>query len=277
MKSSRILPNYLSSYFPFISNTLKGTMAYRLAFVVSLFSRFLTLLVSYYLWKAIYASSNTDVIRGFTFDQMTVYISVTFLISIMIGMSGGSIANNISWDVLGGNIAMYLIKPISYRGVKLSENIGMLISSIVTRVLPYYILFIILGFIHVTSISTMFYFLCSCVLSFLCMFYFGFCFGLMSFYTTYFFGLNLAMNVVINFFSGSLIPLTFLPEGFEKIIRILPFASLTYTPLMIYLEKVKGQELLFSMALQLAWILIFYILGAIIWKKAIKKLTIQGG
>ena len=109
------------------------------------------------------------------------------------------------------------------------------------------------------------------------MFYFGFFFGLFSFYTTYFFGLNMAMSVLLQFFSGALIPLSFFPEKIEKIFQILPFASMNYTPLMLYLGKMDLNEGKNAIILQIFWILIFYLAGKVMWHFSIKKLTILGG
>lgn len=266
----------INCYFPFAINTIKRNMAYRGAFFIRLISRFFTVLVIYYLWKAIFQSSATPIIRGFSFSEMTVYITLNFLTGIITGISG-PIALNIASDVSDGSIAIQLVRPISYRLIKLSENLGDLFGNIAAQVIPFFVFFVVIGFAGKPSPINFFLYIISAFLGFLCMFYFGFFFGLFSFYTTYFFGLNMAMSVVLQFFSGGLIPLSFFPDYLEKVFRILPFASMNYTPLMIYLGKLSDMEIVCAFGLQVIWILVFYAAGKAMWHLAIKRLTILGG
>lgn len=92
-------------YLPFVLNTIKRNMAYKGAFFIRLISRFFTVLVTYYLWKAIFTSSVTSEIQGFTFEEMTTYITLNFITGIITGISG-PIALNIATDVSDGSIAI---------------------------------------------------------------------------------------------------------------------------------------------------------------------------
>lgn len=263
-------------YMPFSLNAIKCNMAYRGAFFIWLLSQLLTVLVTYYLWKAIYASSAAAAIRGFQFSEMTSYILLNFLTGIMTGI-GGPIANNIALDVSDGSIAMQLVKPISYRGIKLAEHTGNLVGNVLFQVLPFGLVFLMTGGIRFASVWHFLLYLISVFLGFLCMFYFGFCFGLFSFYTTYFFGMNMAMSVLIQFCSGSLIPLSFFPEGIGRIFYLLPFASMNYTPIMIYLGKMQGKDIACALGLQALWVVFFYLFGTVLWHRAVRRLTILGG
>lgn len=263
-------------YLPFVLNTIKRNMAYKGAFFIRLISRFFTVLVTYYLWKAIFTSSVTSEIQGFTFEEMTTYITLNFITGIITGISG-PIALNIATDVSDGSIAIQLIRPVNYRLIKLSENLGDLLGNFFVQVIPFFLFFLAVGFAgEPRFIPVLMYFL-SAFLGFLCMFYFGFCFGLFSFYTTYFFGLNMAMSVVLQFFLGGLIPLSFFPEYLEKVSQFLPFASMNYTPLMLYLGKYDMSEMIYAMGLQVFWVVFFSVAGSLMWRLAIKRLTILGG
>lgn len=265
----------IKCYMPFSANAMKRNMAYRGAFFIRLLSQFLTVCVTYYLWKAIYASSAQTAIRGFHFSEMISYILMNFLTAIMTGI-GGPIANMIADDVSNGSIAMQLIKPISYRGIKLAEHMGNLVVNVLL-VIPFGLVFLVAGGIRFASAEDLLLYVLSVFLGFLCMFYFGFCFGLFSFYTTYFFGMNMAMTVLIQFCSGSLIPLSFFPESIGRIFYLLPFASMNYTPIMIYLGKMQGKDIVCALGLQAFWVLFFYLLGTILWNRAVRRLTILGG
>ena len=77
--------------------------------------------------------------------------------------------------------------------------------------------------------------------------------------------------------SGSLIPLAFMPDGLRLCLEYMPFASMSYTPVMIYMGKYAGYEILFRIGLQALWAVLLYGLSKLIWMGAIKKLCVQGG
>ena len=71
---------YFRTYLPFVANEVKTQLAYRGAFYlwafISLFSSF----ISYFLWMAIYGSSESGVIGGLTQDEMVVYIFMVYVL-----------------------------------------------------------------------------------------------------------------------------------------------------------------------------------------------------
>lgn len=269
-----IIKGYIKSYLPFVTNEIKGNMQYRLPFFISLLSRGFTVLVTYYLWRAIYNSSPNDMLGGFNFMEMTSYVIVSFFTTTMISSVG---TNQIAYEITDGSIAMNLIKPISYRTYIFSMSLGNLFTNSFIMGFPFLLLFTILGWIQMPLVGGFMFYLISIILSFTVMFFFGFCFAMLAFYTTYFFGLNMAKEVAIKFFSGSMIPLTFFPDSVENIFRFLPFASMNYTPVMIYLGKISGSDIYYAMGLQVIWIVVLYLLSNLLWNHAIKRLTILGG
>ena len=58
---------------------------------------------------------------------------------------------------------------------------------------------------------------------------------------------------------------------------LLPFASLNYTPVMIYMGKYTGAELLYFLGLQAFWALFFFALSKLLWRASVKRLSSQGG
>ena len=90
-------------------------------------------------------------------------------------------------------------------------------------------------------------------------------------------GFSILKTSIIKFFSGSLIPLAFFPEIVRNIFEQLPFASLVYTPVMIYMGKLKGIDLAFAFGKQIAWIIVFVVIAKLMWRLAEKRLAVQGG
>ena len=53
---------------------IQESLQYRLGTAVTLFSNLIYLALVYFLWKAIYASSGKDVVRGMTFTDTMIYL-----------------------------------------------------------------------------------------------------------------------------------------------------------------------------------------------------------
>lgn len=268
----------LRTYLPFTANEIKTQLAYRGAFYlwafISLFSSF----ISYFLWMAIYGSSESGVIGNLTQNEMVVYIFMVYITSSLVSIS---ISTWVGYDVVEGRVAMNLIKPIDYRASLIAQALGDMVyhlavpSVFIWIGLEVYKVFV-LG-MPVVSLPTLFLYICSVLMSFLLYVLFDFCFGMVAFFTTYIFGLRMAKTALLSFLTGQLIPISLFPEAVQRIFDFLPFSSMIYTPVMIYLGKYSGTELAFALSRQFFWIVILYWLGSRIWEKVTKRLVVLGG
>lgn len=268
----------LKIYLPFASNELKTQLAYKGAFylfiLISLFGSF----ISYYLWMSIYGSSENGTLGGLTKSEMIIYVFMAYVTSSIVTIS---ISDWVSEDVVKGTVSMNLIKPIDYRASLIVRATGNMIYRFLAPAI-----FIWIGIeiykVHwlgmpITSISHILLYLLSCIMSFLIYVLFDFCFGMIAFFTTYIFGMLMAKEALLSFLTGQLIPISFFPEIFQNIFQFLPFSSMIYTPVMIYLNKYTGKTLYFMLLCQLIWVILLYILGSLIWKKVTKRLVVLGG
>ncbi len=265
-------------YRPFMENQFKTNLAYKGSFylfiVCSLFGPF----ISYYLWMAIYGGSATGVLGGLSQAEMVVYIFMTYITSelTMIGIS-----EPISDAVLEGSVAMNLLKPINYRFSLISGAVGEMLYRFLAPVVFVWIGLeiykaAVLG-LGVTPIVNILLYVLSLTMSFFIYVLFDFCFGMIAFVTTYMFGMDMAKNALLGFLSGQLIPISFFPEVLQTVFTFLPFSSMVYSPVMIYLGKYSGQELLFVLGRQFFWIIFLYVLGSYLWSRITKRLVVLGG
>jgi ABC-2 type transport system permease protein len=88
------------------------------------------------------------------------------------------------------------------------------------------------------------YFFISVTLSVLIFDSFNFLFGQIAFFTGALFGVMLIKDTFLQFFSGAMIPLSFLPTGLADTLRILPFSSLMETPVFLLLNMYDTQGIL---------------------------------
>ena len=268
----------IRTYLPFAANELKTQLAYRGAFWIWAFISMFGSFVSYFLWMAIYGSSESGVIGNLTQNEMVIYIFMVYVTSSMVTID---ISTDVGYDVVEGRVAMNLIKPIDYRASLISCAMG----NMVYRLL-FPGIFIWIGLeiykvfalkMEAVSLSTLLLYLCSVLMSFLLYVLFDFCFGMVAFFTTYIFGLRMAKTALLSFLTGQLIPISLFPLAAQKIFEYMPFSSMVYTPVMIYLNKYTPAELVWALGRQAVWVVILYVLGSMIWKRVVKRLVVLGG
>lgn len=268
----------LRVYLPFTLNEIKSNMAYKGSFYLFVLTGCFGAFISYYLWMAIYGSSESGVLGGLTGNEMILYVFMTYITG---NIANVSTTGYIEHDIRDGAVVMNLIKPIDYRLSLIARAMGVVVyrffvpSIFVWIGLEIYKV-MVLGMPVVSVINAVLYLL-STLLSVLLTLLFEFCFGMTAFVTTYMFGLKMAKNALVNFMTGQLIPISFFPEVIQRVFEFLPFSSMLYTPVMIYLGKYSGTELTGAFLRQIFWIVFFYLLGSFLWKRITGRLIVLGG
>lgn len=267
----------IKSYFPFARGTFQSLLSYRLNFFLYVFGELVTVFVTYYLWLAVYNNSGAQTLNGFSLPDMFTYI---FMCQVALNFVNNDASYEVASEVREGSIAMNLIRPIRYRVVILFRILGEIVYNVSFVGLP--IMLIVCGVSYFSygiapRMLSIVGFFVSAILGFLVNFYFNFIFGLSAFYISNVWGMNMLKGAIVNFLSGALIPIHFFPGWAQDILAFMPFNSLIYTPVMIFLGKYQGQEVITALLVQVFWVAVFGLSGMLLWRKAIKKLTIQGG
>lgn len=268
----------LKIYMPFVNAGLQEASTYRANWLFYILGDVMGCFVSFFVWEAIFISNGGNAFMGFDKQSMVIYIFLTFLTGQLIS-SGGTY--DIGQEIKDGSIAMRIIKPISYNttflfqelGNKLME-IGVIFVPLVAGVEIYR--FFITGNLQFDICRFLLYLVC-CVFAYLINFSFNICFGFTAFVFKNLWGSTMLKNCIVGFLSGAIIPLAFLPDALRTVFTFLPFASLSYTPVMIYMGMYSGAEVLFYIGIQIFWCIAFWILTKVIWKSVIKHLCVQGG
>ena len=268
----------IEEYFPFTKSVIQRRMSYKIGFFMRIIGGLLQVLIMYYLWMAIFNSSISEEIKGFTSSEMVIYIVISYITSQIINIT---IEGTVASEIRDGSVAVNLIRPISYKKRVFSESLGEVLLRCITIILPLWSGFLIYRFITVRelppNIGTIVLFLISLLLGYMIMFLFNFIFGLSAFFVTYIWGFMICKGVILRFFSGELIPIVFFPDAVQKALQYLPFSAINYTPVMIYMGKFTKDQLISALFVQAIWVIILFLLMNILWKSAIKRLTVLGG
>lgn len=266
----------LKTYLPFAVNVFQRYLSYRANVLIFILGESMMLAVTYYLWKAVYASSAESIIKGFSVNEMIIYVLISFLTSLIISVD---ISYDIYREVKDGSIAINLIRPISYEKRMIFQGLGTVMYN-----------FIIIFVISFIAISTLYYrytgnlslfniifYIISMMLGMFINLYYSYAFGLLSFKITNMWGLTQVMGAISQLLSGTLIPIVFFPKSIQWLFNFLPFTSMVYTPTMIYLGKLTGVELIKAIGIQVVWLGIIIVIARVMWNTLIKKITILGG
>ena len=189
--------------------------------------------------------------------------------------------NDIFDSITSGNIAYELCRPVDLYTMWFIKNMAIRISRTILRCLPILVVAVFLPKpfnISLPSTTLSFVlFLISIILGFLVLIAFSMLIYISAFYTISPMGIRILATSVIEFFAGAIIPLPFFPDSLRFVISLLPFASMQNTPFLIYTGYLNGIDILWSMVLQISWLLGLVLCGKLLMKKALKNVVVQGG
>jgi ABC-2 type transport system permease protein len=272
----------LRKYSKILRVSLIERMTYRGDFFISTIFRFLPMVTTILLWKAIYLGAADDlkteaVIAGFRFKEMISYLLLVHISRMFSSMPG--LAGTISRDIRDGNLKKYLLQPIDMLAYLVSYRAAHKAAYIVTSALPYGLLFFICRdyFAGFPDALTFIAYLASLLLAFLVGFFFEASIGMIGFWFLEVTSLLYIVNTVSFFVSGQMFPLDLLPAPWPAILKALPFQYLAYFPATVFLGKVQGSDLVNGLLMELFWALAFVALARVLYLIGLRRYSAYGG
>ena len=276
----------LKKYRPFLRAGAIDTMAYRFNILVWAVITVCQVACLVFLWLAVYRSSAGGMdaeIHGFTYREMIAYVVLTTIFNFV--TFNNDTLWNINTDIKKGTVGNYLIKPISYRGKFAATSLGSLLTMTLMFGLPLYTAALVtlgsLGFLPDLSFPAFFAHLGLFLLAGLCASLLNdviaYIFGVLCFYTSSGWGLNSLKETLVAFLSGTLLPLAFVPAGLREAVSWMPFAGMSQNPVLILMMKYDLAESLRCLAVSAAWIVLLELFAKLLFSRAVRKVTVQGG
>lgn len=274
----------LKLYLPFSKAGIKIELSYKAQIVMWIIISFIQVFFVLFLYQAIYRNSPegmNSVINGFTFYDMVLYMITSFFFSFVMG--AGDTSFDIWNDIKEGTIANTLTKPVSYRLRHLFTYFGVLIFDYIVIIIPFlsvvYGIFIGMGLLKISILqfvlNVAFFIIFSILAGFInnAVSYFV---GMLVFYTDHLFGLNMARNALQGFLGGQMVPLAYM-RTLGVVFSYTPFAFMNSIPVLTIMGKLDVVDILIYLGIALLWILIIELVNRMIFKHALKKITVQGG
>jgi ABC-2 type transport system permease protein len=260
-------------YFEFARVAFLKILAYRLRYFTGIISYLVNVSVYYFIWSAIYGSSTN--VAGYDLPQMTTYVAIGWIIR---SFYFNNVDRDISAEVSEGKIAINLIKPIDPQLMYVSQTAGEACFRAVMFTIPIAVVLMLVYPIRPpASFNLGMMFVLSCIFALLIFTLLNFIVGTLALHIYSILGVIRAKYAIVEFFSGLLIPISFFPPALQRFLAFLPFQHVSFTPLQIYLGKVRGIAAWEALGTQALWVLLLFVSGRLFWRFSTQKLSVQGG
>lgn len=251
------------------------SLHFRMSALVLFFGNLVYIAIIFYLWKAIYASSPTDVVNGMTFTDTLIYVVLASSLFFFMEMYA---VWEIGRSIQSGKIVLELIKPMGYRHYLFWSYSGSLVMNFFSVFLPTFIVIEIVTKGAVVIGLNLLFFVLAVIMGIVINYNIDLFVGTLCLYTESIWGINIMKQVIVLLFSGATIPLAFFPQKMQEIAYRMPFQSIYNTPLRILLmQTVDLCEVSRMLLLQLFWCIMLTVLTSLFWRISIHQITVNGG
>ncbi len=227
--------------------------------------------IFYQLWKVTFSAAGSDAINGLTLRDTLWYL----MLAETIELGRPPIARTMSENVKDGSIAYILNKPYDFLLYQFSTAMGETIfRAMLNAVFGGLTVWWLVGapnhpegfLIALPAIfgAWVLHFAINAMI------------GLSAFVVEDVSAFTWIYQKLAFIFGGMLIPLDFYPQWLRDIAKIMPFSSAIYGPSRLFVTP--GVELFVSvMTLQIGWIITLTVILAIIYRRGLAQLTVNGG
>ena len=263
-------------YLGFVSGTFQKMLAYRLRYYTGIVSYLIYVAINYFIWKAVFADRALgERIDGYDLAGMTTYVAVGWIAR---SFYFNNVDREIGDQVQKGEIALALSRPVSYQGTVLASAIGEGVFRLFCFAVPVgIVIFLLFPVAAPASALHAAAFLVSLWLALLILTQLNFLIGMCAFPLKSIDGVMRAKHYLLEILSGLLMPVAMFPGWLKTLSTWLPFQQISFVPTSIWLGKLSGTELALALGEQAAWVVLFTLACAFVWRRVTSRLTIQGG
>ena len=263
----------MRKYFYIFKSQIMTNLQYILDVLSGFVGYAIFIFILFQLYSYLYSGSSS-IINGYNLTQMVWYVVVTEVIVMALG--GRKLCAMITEDVKGGNIAYNVNRPYSYIGYILSYYLGdVVIKGIVYSVLGFGIGLLLMRDIPDLSVLSILFFLISSLLANVISILLITFIGLFAFYiedSKPFYWMYSKLILVL----GTLLPIEFFPKAIQPILTYLPAYVVSYGPAKLFVDFSIESTIRILLA-QIIYVFISYGLCALLYRKGVKRLNVNGG
>lgn len=267
----------MKKYWSFFRLRFSMGLQYRTAAIAGMVTQFFWGGMNILVYRAFYESDAAAFPMTLEATCSYIWLQQAFLVL----FAAWLIEHEIFDNIMNGNVAYELCRPISIYNMWFFRSVANRLSRAMLRCVPILVFASFLpnpfGISMPASLQHFGWFLLAMLLGFLVtVSFFMVIYGL-TFFTISPSGLRILITSVVEFFAGAIIPIPFFPEKVQRVLEILPFASMQNVPLRIYSGSMTDEQMIKAVVLQFVWLIVLVIIGKLLCRFAEKKVVVQGG
>lgn len=224
------------------------------------------------IWTSVYDGRSS--VDGLSLDALIVYLT---LVNLQMFLMTTPLSQHIHSRIRTGVVFFDFVRPIGYPrqmiGIQAGTTLGQ--ASLLLPAIP--VAFLAGSISAPANALAALAYVVSLVLGYGIAVLLALLLGMVAFWTIEINGINLFYRFVSQFFAGTMIPLTFFGGPLRTLADLLPFKYLGYVPAAIYVGVLDGAEVVKSLAVQAVWVVVLAFLFWLTWRRAQRRLVVQGG
>ncbi len=275
----------LRTWWTMLKISLEERLVYRGDFALGTLMRFLPIVTQVFLWTAVFSATSRGDIAGYSRNDIVAYYLLTMLTRAFSSMPG--LASGIARSVRDGSVKKFLIQPVDYVSFLLAARVAHKLVYYAVAALPFALVFVLCRsyFPPLPDATTIAAFLLSLVLSFLLGFFMEATLGMLGFWFMEVSSIVFGYMLVQYLLSGHMFPIDMLrtvPVGvagvtLADVVHWLPFEYTAYFSAAVWLGKVRGADLVTSLAIEAGWVVVMAIACRVAWWRGTQRYSAFGG
>lgn len=252
---------------------IQRTFTYRTAVIAGLMTNIFFGLLRASVMIALYAARTE--MAGISLPDAITYTGLTQACIGFLSLFGWF---DIVFSVHNGQVGADLLKPMSYYGFWMGQDLGRALVNLLLRGLPIILFYELLyNLTYPTQAGQWVALAFSLLLAWLVSFSFRFLVNLSAFWVPNAVGICRLFYATSWVLSGFFMPLRFFPDWFVRLCYLTPFPHMVNTPVEIYLGLLDSGEIAHALLLQAVWCAGLVLAGQIALALGVRRLVIQGG
>lgn len=263
---------YLSIYKGYFKTSLAVQFQYRAAMFIWLIGGIVEPLMYMVVWSTV-ARQQGGSVGSFTAGDFAAYYIMMMLVN---HVTFSWIMWEYDYRIRTGEFSTVLLKPIHPIHSDIADNLGYKVLTLMVY-LPAVALLVwffqptwnFVGWALVAALPVL-------IGAFVMRFFLEWSLAMSAFWTTRVGAVNQVYFVLLLFFSGRLAPLELFPQPVQTLAAILPFRWFLAFPVELLLGRLSVQDVFSGIGVQLAWILIGFVLLRTIYRAGIRRYAAFG-
>jgi ABC-2 type transport system permease protein len=266
----------LTKYLTVFNLGIQNTFVYRWNYFLRALFGLIPLAGTVFLWRAIFHERGGS-LHGYDYGSMIYYYLLTLLVSNLVTPTEDEW--QIASDIREGQINSLLTKPMSYLAYRFSIFLSARLVYTAVTIVPIAIIFLYFrNYITLpASLTTYMWALLSLLMAAFIQFFITYSLAMMAFWILEISTIVFIIYSFEYFLGGQMFPIDIMPATVQEVMKWLPFYYELFCPIAIFLERLKGPQLLQAIAIQTGWLLVTWAAARTMWKRGLSHYQAVGG